>query len=137
MGTSSSVRAILDTSVLIANDTSGPPDLRGIEGRVSSVSYGELNFGVAVAKNDQARALRLARMQRITAVYGQGVPFDDLAAASFGFLYGIAHAAGQRSRTRVADLMIAATAHHLGVALVTRNPADFASISDEVRVLRR
>ncbi len=97
----------------------------------------ELNFGVAVARTAQAGALRLSRMQRIIAVFGSGVPFDDLVAASFGLLYGVAHAAGQRSRTRVADLMIAATAHHLGAALVTRNPADFDAISADVEILAR
>lgn len=130
-------RAILDTSVLIAPGDGNAPDLTGLEGRVSSVSYGELNFGVAVAGTNKARALRLSRMQRIIAVFGSGVPFDDLVAASFGFLYGVAHGAGQRSRTRVADLMIAATAHHLGVALVTRNASDFDAISGELQVLTR
>ena len=130
------MRAILDTSVLLA-DARARPDLRGIEGRVSSVSYGEMNFGVAMAKTVEGRASRLARIQRITAVYGSGVPFDDLVAASFGFLFGVSHRAGQCSRTRVADLMIAATAHHLGVPLITRNAADFATISNHVQVVAR
>ncbi len=130
------MRAILDTSVLLA-DAKTRPDLSGIEGRVSSITYGEMNFGVAVAKTAEGRASRLARMQRIVAVYGSGVPFDDLVAASFGYLFGVAHRAGNRSRTRVADLMIAATAHHLGVALITRNPADFEAVGSHVEVVAR
>ncbi len=130
------MRAILDTSVLLA-DAKTRPDLSGIEGRVSSITYGEMNFGVAVAKTAEGRASRLARMQRIVAVYGSGVPFDDLVAASFGYLFGVAHRAGKRSRTRVADLMIAATAHHLGVALITRNPADFEAVGSHVEVVAR
>jgi hypothetical protein len=128
------VRAILDTSVLLA-DTNTRPDLTGIEGRVSSVTYGELNFGVAVAKTSEGSASRLARMQRIIAVYGSGVPFDDLVAASFGYLYGASHLTGKR--TRATDLMIAATAHHLGVPLITRNIADFAAVSSHVQIVAR
>ena len=130
------MRAILDTSVLLA-DATARPDLTGIEGRVSSVSYGELNVGVSVAKTAEGRASRLARMQRIIAVYGSGVPFDDLVAASYGYLFGVSHQAGKRSRTRVADLMIAATAHHLGVPLITRNPADFARVGSQVEIVAR
>jgi predicted nucleic acid-binding protein len=130
------VRAILDTSVLLAG-AEARPDLTGIEGRVSSVSYGELNFGVSVAKTAEGGASRLARMQRIIAVYGSGVPFDDLVAASYGYLFGVSLRAGRRSRTRVADLMIAATAHHLGVPLITRNTADFAAVSSHVEIVAR
>ena len=130
------MRAILDTSVLLAG-AEARPDLTGIEGRVSSVSYGELNFGVSVAKTAEGGASRLARMQRIIAVYGSGVPFDDLVAASYGYLFGVSLRAGRRSRTRVADLMIAATAHHLGVPLITRNTADFAAVSSHVEIVAR
>ena len=130
------MRAILDTSVLLA-DTNSRPDLTGIEGRVSSVTYGEMNFGVAVARTPEGSASRLARMQRIIAVYGSGVPFDDLVAASFGYLFGVSYMAGKRSRARVADLMIAATAHHLGVPLITRNPADFEAIGGHVQIVAR
>jgi predicted nucleic acid-binding protein len=65
------------------------------------------------------------------------VPFDDLVAASYGYLFGVSHQAGKRSRTRVADLMIAATAHHLGVPLITRNPADFEAIGPHVQIVAR
>ena len=82
-------------------------------------------------------ASRLARMQRIIAVYGSGVPFDDLVAVSYGYLFGVSLRAGRRSRTRVADLMIAATAHHLGVPLITRNTADFAAVSSHVEIVAR
>ena len=130
------MRAILDNSVLLA-DANSRPDLTGIEGRVSSVTYGEMNFGVAMAKTAETSASRLARMQRIIAVFGSGVPFDDLVAASFGYLFGVSRRAGKRSRIRVPDLMIAATAHHLGVPLITRDTADFAAISSHVQIVAR
>jgi len=134
MGTG--LKAIVDTSILLA-DANAKPDLTGIEGRVSSVTYAEMNFGVVVATTAEGRASRLTRMQRIIAVYGSGVPFDDAVAASFGFLSGVSHLAGKRSRRRVADLMIAATAHHLGVPLVTRSAGDFSAIGNHVQLLER
>jgi predicted nucleic acid-binding protein len=92
---------------------------------------------VAIATAEPARSTRLGRLQRILAVYGPGIPFDDLVASSYGYLYGVSHAAGKRSRTRVADLMIAATAHSAGVPLVTRNPTDFDAINGQVQIIVR
>jgi predicted nucleic acid-binding protein len=43
--------------------------------------------------------------------------------------------AGQSHRRRVADLLIAATAHANGLALYTRNPDDFAGLGDLVDVV--
>ncbi len=123
--------------MLMAMGQPETPDLTGFSGRFSSVTYGELNFGVAVAGTDLARKRRSMRLQRIAAVFGAGVLFDDLVAASYGHLFGIMHASGRRSRSRTADLMIAATAHSLGVPLLTRNPADFAAISGELDVVSR
>jgi predicted nucleic acid-binding protein len=40
-------------------------------------------------------------------------------------------------RTRVADLMIAATAHHLGVPLMPRNADDFEASSGHVETVTR
>jgi hypothetical protein len=42
---------------------------------------------------------------------------------------------GRSHRRRVADLLIAATAHANDLALYTRNPDDFAGLDDLVRVV--
>jgi predicted nucleic acid-binding protein len=42
---------------------------------------------------------------------------------------------GRSHRRRVADLLIAATAHANGLALYTRNPDDFAGLSDLVHIV--
>jgi hypothetical protein len=42
---------------------------------------------------------------------------------------------GRSHRRRVSDLLIAATAHANGLTLYTRNPADFAGLSDLVDVV--
>ncbi len=65
------------------------------------------------------------------------MPFDDLVAASFGYLSGLSHSARKRPRTRVSDPMIAATAHHPGIPLITRNAVDFDAISHQVQTLAR
>ena len=130
------MKALLDTSVLIANREQ-PIDLTGIVGRLSSVSYGELSFGIAVAKTERERAFRLMRFHRVQSLFGEGIPMDDQVAASYGFLYGLSHAAGKRSRTLSADIMIAATAHHHRIPLVTRNASDFEALSDEVEIIVR
>jgi predicted nucleic acid-binding protein len=43
--------------------------------------------------------------------------------------------AGRSHRRRVADLLIAATAHANGLSLYTRNPADFAELGDLVHIV--
>ena len=44
-------------------------------------------------------------------------------------------AAGRRPRSRVADLLIAATAHANGLDLYTRNAEDFAGLAGLIRVV--
>ena len=43
-------------------------------------------------------------------------------------------ATGRKHRTRVADLLIAAVAHAHGLALYTRNPADFTGLEHLITV---
>jgi toxin FitB len=51
------VRALLDTSVLIAD--TGPDDLAGA---ISTASLAELHFGVLVARDEDERARRAQRL---------------------------------------------------------------------------
>lgn len=136
MGTA--VRVILDTSVLVARVSTGAgPDLIGLECGLSSVSYGELNFGISIAKTDEARLARTANLHRIVSIFGSGIPYDDTIASSYGFLFGRARQAGQTSRRRTSDIMIAATAHSLGVPLVTRNTTDLAVLVHVLEIIER
>lgn len=79
------MRAILDTSVLLASQEEGLPDLSGIDSRISSISISELQLGLATTSG-MVRALREERLHRIMGIYGPGLPYDDLAAARFGTL---------------------------------------------------
>ncbi len=114
------MRAILDTSILLAAAAEGIPSLTGIDSKISSVSISEMQLGLVMSEGVE-RAARSARLQRILGIYGPGASFDDSAAASFGVLTALVVQQGQSPRAAVLDRMIAATAHSLGVALVTRD----------------
>ena len=124
------MRLLLDTSVLIAADA--PP--ADIDVAVASVSFAELAYGVRVTTDPVQQAVRQARLERLTARLGPGLPFDDEAATAYGLLAGLVHAAGRNPRARALDLMIAATAYVNDAGVLTRNPADFAGLEPLVPV---
>ncbi|MBY6687245.1 type II toxin-antitoxin system VapC family toxin [Rhodococcus sp. BP-149] len=124
-----SLRTILDTSVVIGNR------LDEIDGElaISAITLAKLHFGVLVASDLQARALRL---QRLIAVERRFEPLavDARVAGSFGNLASVVRSTGRRPRARALDLMIAATAHAHGARLLTRNPSDFQGIDHLVQI---
>lgn len=124
------VRAVLDTSVMIATDV---PPLEG-ELAISAVSLAELSFGVLVTSDARVRAERLRRLgefqHRFTAL-----PVDVAVASSYGQLAAAVVAAGRRPRGRAMDLLIAATAHAHSARLYTRNAADLVGLEDLVEIL--
>ncbi len=126
----SSLKAILDTSVLIATDV---PPLEG-ELAISSAALAELHFGVLVTIDAAVRAERLRRLsdfqRRITAL-----PVDAAVATSYGQLAAAVAAAGRQPRSRVMDLLIAATAHAHTARLYTRNQRDLAGIEHLVDII--
>ncbi len=121
-------RVILDTSLLVAADA----DLSGLVCQISSVSYAELHFGVQGAPDDNARLSRQHRLTMIQSVYGHGIAFTDDTAHHYGLLCGRLRVQGRSPRGRAMDLMIAATALTLGVALVTRNANDVERLGIEL-----
>lgn len=74
-------RGILDTSVLIATDVEPIPG----ELAISVISIAELQFGVLVAKDPQARGLRLSRLSAIQRRFDP-LPVDDAVADSYAQL---------------------------------------------------
>jgi len=113
------VRAVLDTSVLIAGGTAA------LEGdlAISAVSLAEIHFGVLVARDAVERARRLRLLTGLARAF-DALPVDDAVAASYGMLAAAVAAAGRQPRVRSLDLLIAATAHAHGAWLYTRNAAD-------------
>jgi toxin FitB len=124
------MRAVLDTSVMIAVDV--PP----LEGQlaISAAALTELHFGVLVTADPAVRAERLRRLvafqRRFTAL-----PIDESVAASYGQLAAAVVGAGRKPRSRVMDLLIAATAHAHSARLYTRNAADFAGLERLVEIV--
>ena len=57
------------------------------------------------------------------------------AARSYGLVAAAALGNGPHPRTRLEDLLIAATAHTCGLDLYTRNIADFGGLEDLIRVV--
>jgi predicted nucleic acid-binding protein len=122
-------RGILDTSVLIADDVAPLPG----ELAISVVSLAELHFGVLVAVDDDARARRLHRLSTVQRRFDP-LPVDEAVAESYGILASRVVKAGRQPRTRVMDLLIAATAHAHGASLYTRNREDLRGLDDLVEI---
>jgi predicted nucleic acid-binding protein len=124
------VRAVLDTSIVIATDV---PPLEG-ELAVSAVTLAELHFGVLVAKDQNVRAERLRRLLLLQRAF-DAVPVDGAVAASYGQLAAAIVEPRRRPRARSMDLLIAATAHAHSARLYTRNAADFVGLEGLVEVI--
>ncbi len=117
------MRAILDTSVMIATDV---PPLEG-ELAISAAALAELHFGVLVTKDNAVRAERLRRLSEFQRRF-TAIPVDDAVAISYGQLAATVVSAGRQPRSRVMDLLIAATAHAHSARLYTRNAGDLAGL---------
>lgn len=124
------MRALLDTSVVIAND------IGVLEGdlAISCVTLAELHFGILVAKTRQARAERLRRLLALQRSF-HALPLDDAAAASYGQLAATVADAGRNPRPRSMDLLIAATAHAHDARLYTRNADDFRGLDGLLEIV--
>lgn len=123
--------SVLDTSILIAE---APARVAG-EIAISIVSVAELQFGVLVARDDQGRARRLARLSAILRRF-EPLPVDASVAASYGELAAATHRAGRKATSRSLDLMIAATAHAHGARLVTANSDDVSHLANLIEIVQ-
>jgi len=117
------VRAVLDTSVVVATDV---PALDG-ELAISAVTLAELHFGVLVARDAGIRAERLRRLSVIERLFDP-LGVDETVARSYGRLAAAVAVLGRQPRARSLDLLIAATAHAHGARLYTRNADDLRGL---------
>jgi predicted nucleic acid-binding protein len=122
------VRAVLDTSVLIAD--AAPND---VEAAISVVSITELHFGTLLARDDDERARRTDRLAVVEATFDP-LPVSVEVARAWGRLAAAVAQRGGKPRRRQLDLAIAATATVEEVPLLTFNLADFRIIDDLVDV---
>ena len=124
------MKAILDTSVLLATNV---PELEG-ELAISAASLAELHFGVLVTADAAIRAERLRRLLDLQRNF-DALPVDDEVAASYGQLAAAVASSGRQPRSRVMDLLIAATAHAHAARLYTRNAADLVGIEHLIEIV--
>lgn len=124
------MRAVLDTSVLLATDV---PELDG-ELAISVASIAELHFGVLVTTDPAVRAERLRRLSALQRTFDP-LPVDHAVATSYGLLASTVASAGRQPRARVMDLLIAATAHAHGARLYTRDPTDLTGVDHLVEIV--
>ena len=127
-------KGLLDTSVVIDHDVVDPGTLPD-ESAIAAVTLAELAAGPHATGDDGERARRQDRLQWAAAMW-EPLPFDAAAARAYGRIFAATRAAGRTSRTRVADLLIAATAAARGLSLYTRNPGDFIGLDGIVHVIR-
>ncbi len=125
---------LLDTSVVI--DWDDPSVQRALpeEIAVSAISLAELSAGPILASTITEQSKRQARLQQVEATF-EPIPFDASAARSFGYVVAAVASSARKHRTRVADLLIAATAHANDLTLYTRNPTDFLGLEELIRVV--
>ncbi|MGH3050874.1 MAG: PIN domain-containing protein [Gaiellaceae bacterium] len=127
-------RAILDTSILIANEQDRPlqrslPD----QVAISVVTIAELELGVLVAADPDIRARRLRTLGEARALTA-ALPIDERTASAYAELAARTLAAGRKPR--IHDTWIAATAlvNQTEVWTQDQDFTDFASAVAVVRV---
>ena len=127
-------RGLVDTSVVIELELVEPGDLP-LELAVSAITMAELAAGPHATADPAERARRQDRLQRAEATF-EPLPVDATVARAYGRVYAAVGAAGRKARGRRAvDLFIAATAVAAGLPLYTRNPDDFAGLSEMLEIV--
>lgn len=127
-------RGLIDTSVVIDLPDIELDDLPA-EIAISAITLAELAAGPHATSDSAERALRQDRLQRAEATFDP-LPVDASVARAYGRVYAAVTASGRKARGRRAvDLLIAATAVAAGLPLYTRNPDDFAGLSDLLHIV--
>lgn len=122
------VRGLLDTSVVIALESLTREALPE-EPAISAITLAELAAGPHATDDEDERARRQDRLQRVEALLDP-LPFDAAAARAYARVYAATRTADRKPRgARAVDLMIAAVALANGLPLFTRNTADFAHLA--------
>jgi len=125
---------LLDTSVIIDWDDPVVAAALPDEAAVSAITLAELAAGPLLALTGQESARRQTRLQETEATF-EPLPFDVAAARSYGQVVAAVAEVGRTHRRRMADLLIAATAHANGLPLYTRNSGDFTGLGDLIEVI--
>lgn len=127
-------RGLLDTSVVIELERLDPASLPD-ELTVSTITLAELAAGPHAATDANERARRQERLQQTEATF-EPLPFDAAAARAYGRIYAAVTVAGRKARGRRAvDMLVAAVALSSQLPLYTRNPDDFAGLTELLEIV--
>lgn len=135
-------QGLLDTNILVLRRWIDPAELPD-EMAISAITLAELSAGPHQIRPNtdqdlydehEERARRTEVLQRTESQFDP-VPFDAEAARVYGRVAAAVVAAGRKPRSRIADLMIAATAIAEGLPLFTTNPGDYAGLERLVRIV--
>jgi predicted nucleic acid-binding protein len=126
-------RGLADTNILIHLERLSAGDLPA-ELLTSAITLAELSAGVHQTEDPAERGRRMARLQRVEAIF-EPLPFDTEAARQYGVIVAGVVAAHRKPRRREADLMIAAIAAVHGLPFYTTNPDDFLGAESTVNVV--
>ena len=125
---------LLDTSVIIDWDDPAVAAALPDEAAISAITLAELTVGPHLSSSSDERARRQTRLQQVEATF-QAIAFDTAAARSYGQVVAAVSAIGRSHRRRIADMLIAATAHANGLQLYTRNPDDFDGLEGLIGIV--
>jgi predicted nucleic acid-binding protein len=135
-------QGLLDTNIMILRRWIDPSELPA-EMAISAITLAELSAGPhQVRRNDEQneynehaeRGRRLDVLQRAESEFDP-IPFGAQAARAYGQVTAAVVAVGRKPRSRIADLMIAATAITEDLPLYTTNPGDFTGLDDLLTVV--
>lgn len=112
-------RALLDTSVFIADESGRPLDTAALpdEAFISVITIAELHAGVLAARDTQTRSRRLATLDAVVALAPLAV--DTAVAAQWATLR--VRLAEEGKRAKISDLWIAAIASANNLPVVTQD----------------
>lgn len=130
--TEDSQRGLLDTSVVIDLDRINA-ELLPAECAIAAITLAELAAGPHATDDENERARRQDRLHWAATTWDP-LPFDTDAARMYGRVFSAVRASGRTARSRLADLLIAATASANDLPLYTRNPKDFTGLDHLVTV---
>jgi len=125
-------RGLLDTSVVIDLDQIDVNRLPE-ESAIAAVTLAELAAGPHATDDPEERARRQDRLQWAASSWDP-LPFDGSAARAYGRIFAAVRATGRKSRTRLADLLIGATALGHDLPLYTRNPSDLSGLEGLIEI---
>jgi predicted nucleic acid-binding protein len=125
---------LLDTSVII-----DPPPKHELAAyaealAISVVTIAELEYGITADDDPMNQTYRRQRVHDTLERFDV-LPFDIPTAEYYGALATLVRRHGRNPRARRLDLQIAASAARHGLALLTRNAADFAGLESAITVI--